>query len=246
MLLRFIRSDFYKMKRTPIPLLHIFAPLIGALSFLWYYSAAGSDNSFGKLTGFLEVLCMVFPLLIGILCGLIAAQEEQAGNYQVILSESRSRTAAYLSKLLSLLMLSAFSVTFAVAIFSIGLHHIPLRLYVQTALASWGGNIFLYLLHLFVSFRFGRGASIGLGVSGTLISALMTTGLGDGIWHWVPWAWSARLCGNLIIRLQNPSETARVLADMQPGIAVCLAVTLLSLAASLFWFQHWEGSQTNE
>lgn len=246
MLLRSLCSDFYKMKRTPVPWLHVFAPLIGALAFLWYYSATGNNNSLAKLTGFMEVLCMVFPLLIGILCGLITTQEEQAGNYQVVLSEARSRTAAYMSKLLLLLMLSVLSVTFAVAIFSIGLNNVPLRFYVQIALAAWGGNVFLYILHLFVGFRFGRGASIGLGVFGTLISALMMTGLGDRIWHWVPWAWSVRFCGNMVFKLQAPSQTAWVTADMQYGITVCVTVTLVSLAASLVWFQRWEGSKSNE
>jgi ABC-2 type transport system permease protein len=234
------------MKRTPIPWLHVFAPLIGALTFLWYYSAAGNDNSLGKIIGFMEVLCMAFPLLIGILCGLVAAQEEQAGNYQVILAEARSRAAAYMSKLLLLLTLSALSVTFAVAMFSIDLHDVPLWLYVQIALAAWGGNVFLYILHLFAGFRFGRGASIGLGVFGTLISPLMMTGLGDGIWHWFPWAWSVRLCGNIVFRLQTPSQTAWVAADMQYGITVCIVLTLLSLAASLVWFQYWEGSKSIE
>lgn len=246
MLLRSICSDLYKMKRTPIPWLHVFVPLIGALAFLWYYSVTGNDNSLGKLTGFMEVLCMVFPLLIGLLCGLTAAQEEQAGSYQVILSEARSRAVAYMSKLLLLLVLSGLSVTFAVAIFSTGIHAVPPQLYVHIVMAAWGGNVFLYILHLFVGFRFGRSASIGLGVLGTLISALMMTGLGDGIWHWISWAWSARLCANLIFRQQSPSETAFAITDMQYGITICLIVTLLSLAASLLWFQRWEGSKSNE
>ena len=244
MLLRSICSDFYKMKRTPIPWLHVFVPLIGALAFLWYYSATGNDDSLGELTGFIEVLCMVFPLLIGLLCAMTAAQEEQTGNYQMILSGTKSRVTAYMSKVFSLLILSAFAVTLTVATFSAGLHAVSSQLYVHIVFAAWGGNMFLYILHLFVGFRFGRGASIGLGVFGTLVSALMMTGLGDSIWHWVPWAWSVRLCANLIFRLQNPMAFSAT--DMQYAIMVCLAVTLLSLAVSLVWFQRWEGSKSNE
>ncbi len=246
MLLRSLRSDTYKMKHTPIPWLHVLVPLLGSLSFLWYYASSGNHTSFDMLTGFMEVLCMIFPLIIGIVCGLIAAQEEQAGRYQVILSEVRIRTVAYLSKLLLLLMLSAFSVTFSVLIFSVGLNNIPMRLSMQLALAAWGGNIFLYILHLYAGFRFGHGASIGLGVFGSLISPLMMTGLGDGIWCFIPWAWGGRICGSLIHLLHSSSLNTRILIDMNYGIMICAVVTLLSLTASLIWFQHWEGTKSYE
>ena len=38
------------------------------------------------------------------------------------------------------------------------------------------------MLHLFVSFQFGKGASIGLGIVEALLVALLLTGLGDRIW----------------------------------------------------------------
>jgi len=246
LLLRSICSELYKMKRTPIPWLHFFVPLIGALAFLWYFSVTSNTNPLGKVTGFIEVLCMAFPLVIGLICGQIADQEEQAGNYQVILSEASSRRIAYISKLLLLLLLSGLSLTFTVGIFSAGINAVPTWLYFHIVLAAWGANMFLYILHLFIGLRFGRSASIGLGVLGSLISALMMTGLGDGIWHWIPWAWSARLCGDIVFSLQNPSETVAVATDMQNGIIVCLVVTILSLFASLLWFQRWEGSKFNE
>jgi ABC-2 type transport system permease protein len=221
-------------------------PLIGAIAFRWYFSVTLNNNSLGKLTGFIEVLCMAFPLVIGLICGEIADQEVQAGNYQVILSEACSRGIAYMSKLILLLLLSGISLAFTVGIFSAGINAIPPWLYFHIVLAAWGANAFLYILHVFIGFRFGRSASIGLGVLGSLISSLMMTGLGDGIWRWIPWAWSAHLCGDIVFSLQNPSETVSVAADMQNGITVCFVVTVLSLFASLLWFQRWEGSKFNE
>lgn len=246
MLFRCILSDFYKLKHSPVLWLHIFIPLLGAFLFLWYYTITGSKDPIIKISYYLEALCVTFPILIGLLCGMTAAQEEEAGNYQEILSGIKSRTAAYLSKLILLLVLSAFSVALAVGIFSIGFQSASALFYFKAALAVFGGNIFLYLLHLFISFRFGRGASIGLGVVGTLLSALMLTGLGNGIWHWVPWAWSVRFCDDIAFSLQYPSKSAIAIADMHYGIRVSVLAVCISAIASLLWFHHWEGSQSNE
>lgn len=246
MLIRCICSDFYKIKRTPILWLHIAAPLIGVFAFLGYYSITAGSHSLGRINAFLEALCIVFPILIGLLCGMTAAQEEQAGGCQVMLAGTRSRTAAYLSKLLLLLILSAFSVALAVGVFAAGYHAAAAQLYLHAAFAIWGGTVFLYVLHMFVSFRFGRGASIGLGIFGALISTLMLTGLGDKIWHWIPWAWSVRVCNDMIFALQTPSAASLAAADIRYGISVCTAATILSVAASLLWFRRWDGSRSNE
>ena len=42
---------------------------------------------------------------------------------------------------------------------------------------------------------FGKGASMGLGIAGSLIAALMITGLGDATWKYIPWAWGVRAMG---------------------------------------------------
>lgn len=246
MIIRCICSDFYKMKRTPILWLHVAAPLIGAFTFLGYYSITVNRQPLGRINAFLEALCIVFPILIGLLCGMTAAQEEQAGSYQVMLAGTKSRATAYLSKLFLLLILSAFSVAIAIGVFAAGYHVASAQLYLHAAFAVWGGTVFLYALHLFVSFRFGRGASIGLGIFGALITALMLTGLGDQIWHWMPWAWSVRICNDTIFALQTPSAASLATADIQCGVAVCLATTVLSIAASLLWFLRWNGSKSNE
>lgn len=246
MLIRCICSDFYKIKRTPILWLHVAAPLIGAFAFLGYYSITVNSQPLGRINAFLEALCIVFPILIGLLCGMTAAQEEQAGSYQVMLAGTKSRATAYLSKLLLLLILSAFSVTIAIGLFAVGYHAAPAQLYLHAAFAIFGGNVFLYVLHLFVSFRFGRGASIGLGIFGALITALMLTGLGDQIWHWMPWAWSVRICNDMIFALRTPSAASLAAADIQYGVSVCAAATVLAIVASLLWFWRWNGSKSNE
>ncbi|WP_099203874.1 lantibiotic immunity ABC transporter MutG family permease subunit [Scatolibacter rhodanostii] len=246
MLGRCMCSDFYKIKRTPVLWLHVAIPLLGTFAFLGYYHIVPDNHQFSRISGFLEVLCIVFPALIGLFCGLMAAQEEQAGGYQFMLTGTKSRATAYLSKLFLLLLLSAFSIALAIGVFAIGYTTISIPFYLRATFAIWGGTVFLYVLHLFVSFRFGRGASIGLGIFGCLISALMLTGLGDSIWQWVPWSWNARFCDNMILAMQTPSAAALATANIQTGAIICTAASILSIAASLLWFRCWNGAKSNE
>ena len=60
------------------------------------------------------------------------------------------------------------------------------------------------MIQYLVVFYFGKGASIGIGIIGSLISALMLTGLGDGIWQVIPWAYSMRLSSYFILLLCQP------------------------------------------
>ena len=247
MLLRWMRSEFIKWKRTPIPWFHVFAPVLGACLFLWYFSLTGGNakNPAEKLSGYFEVLSSAFPTLIGLICGIAAAQEEQAGGFQVMLCGLRSRAAACAGTLLLLVLLSAGSVALAVGLFAAGFRFAPAGVYVRAALALWGGNVFLYVLHLFVGLRFGRSASIGLGVAGSLISALMLTGLGDGIWLFVPWAWSVRLCDYLVLPMRYASASAFA-AALRSGALVAAFASCAAFAVFLVWFGRWEGARPDE
>ena len=91
-------------------------------------------------------------------------------------------------------------------------------------------------------FYFGKGASIGLGIVGSLISALMLTGIGDGIWPIVPWAYSVRLCSYFI--MYNSStlmENQSIIHSMI--MMIIYMVTLLVL--QLIFINYWEGRREN-
>ena len=57
---------------------------------------------------------------------------------------------------------------------------IEISFYYKETLIVFSSNILLYMIQYLVVFYFGKGASIGIGIIGSLISALMLTGLGDG------------------------------------------------------------------
>lgn len=194
--IRCIRSDFYKFRHTSMIWIHILIPLTTAILFIAYYSVS-SWRAEAKISGYLEVIGVAFPLIIGLITGKAAEQEGQAGSYQTMLCGVKSRAAAYASKLVVLLLLGTLSIMIAIGVFAVGFQTMLGMMYIKAGGLLITGSIFLYILHLFVSLRYGRGSSIGLGIVESLISALALTGLGDGKWYYIPCAWSARLCDNL-------------------------------------------------
>ncbi|MCB2309178.1 lantibiotic immunity ABC transporter MutG family permease subunit [Clostridium estertheticum] len=242
-LIRCIKSDLYKLRHTSILWIHLVIPLAAAFIFSLYYHIT-SRNSVMDIKVYLEALAIAFPLLIGLISGIVIEQEEQAGNFQVMLATSKSKCTMYLSKLILLLLLGSFSIALAVGVFALGFQGVSHLFYLKAAAALVIGNAFLYILHVFISLEFGKGASTGIGIAGSLISALMLTGLGDYIWHFMPWAWSVRLCDSMVTKLDYPAFSAQIALDMQKGSVIMLFAIGIAFFASLFWFKKWEGRKS--
>ncbi|GAA0179981.1 lantibiotic immunity ABC transporter MutG family permease subunit [Clostridium sediminicola] len=245
MLSRCLKADFYKIKHTPILIIHLIIPLIGSLLFLAYYSFS-KWNTVIKITSYFEVLAIAFPLLIGLICSMVISQEEQAGSYKELISATSWRGTTLISKILLLLLIAAFSVVLALGIFFVGfqfvLHekNVSTICYAQVAGALIFGNIFLYIIHLVISLKLGRGASIGLGIAGSLIAALMMTGLGDECWKYVPWAWGTRLCDFAILSEINKPMFGIVSGELQRALLIIIFAINILLSISLVWFSRWE------
>ncbi|MBU3111596.1 lantibiotic immunity ABC transporter MutG family permease subunit [Clostridium lacusfryxellense] len=244
-LVRCIKSDFYKLRHTSIPWIHLLIPLAVAFMFLEYYRLSSFDTV-KKISGYLETLAIAFPLLIGIISGIVIEHEEQAGNFQTLLCSTKSKNTTYLSKLIILLLLGSFSIILAVGTFALGFQTMPNIFYLKAAGALVIGNIFLYILHVFMSLQFGKGASAALGVFESLISALMLTGLGDNVWHFLPCAWGVRFCDYLVVEWANYSTSSFVAVDTKQGVFIMLFAVCIAFVESLFWFEKWEGRKSYE
>lgn len=241
--IRCIRSDCYKFKHTSMLWIHILIPLILSCLFLAYYSVS-PWNSTSKISAFLEAIGVGFPLIIGLISSKAVEQEGQAGSFQGMLCTIKSRALVYTSKLILLILMGTFSVILAIGVFACGFKTVSFGVYLKAAGILTAGSIFIYILHLFISLQYGRGASIGLGIGESLIAALALTGLGDGRWYYIPCTWGARLCDYLVYVLENPSTTAIANREIEKGLLIVLFASCVAFGASVIWFRKWEGRKS--
>lgn len=250
-LLRSIKADLYKLRHTLILWIHILIPIIGAVAFLSYYSISGWKAS-TKVSAYFEALAASFPLLIGLICSMVVSQEEQTGNFQQLLTGSKWRGTALLSKLILLLLGALLSIAIALAVFGIGFGYVlkqknlSLNCYIQVGAGLLLGNILLYIIHMYLSLKAGKGASISLGIAGSLISAIMLTGLGDRVWKIIPWGFGVRLCDYAVLRQINLAFYNMLKGEIQTGIIVITSMTIIALIGILVWFSSWEGRKSLE
>lgn len=98
-------------------------------------------------------------------------------------------------------------------------------------------NLFLYLLHILIAFRFGSSLSVLTGISGTILAGYFENAIGDKIWPFIPWEWGVRF-------LENYFNFSNV--PVFPGIIALMIMTSFILIVSLLWFSHWEGNVIQE
>jgi len=226
--------------------MHVAMPIIGISLFLSYYSFSNLD-SINKVPGYIQVLSIAFPLLISVVCSSVVEQEALAGNFKELLSTEYGRRKAFISKVCLLLICGLCSTILAVVGFAAGFHFLlgqnefPISLYVVISLILFGCQIFMYLFHLFLNFRFSKGASIGIGIIESLLAALMLTGLGDVIWKYTPCAWGVRLCNRFFEYRLKPDSFQALQVDTEMGVAICICFTIIIIAFSLIWFSFYEG-----
>ncbi|MEI4801607.1 lantibiotic immunity ABC transporter MutG family permease subunit [Bacillus sp. FJAT-51639] len=243
---RVLRADFLKMKGTIFYWIHIVMPIIGIVLFLSYYSFSKVD-SISKVPGYIQVLSMTFPLLISVVCSLIVEQESLAGNFTELLSTEYGKRKAFISKVCLLLICGFCSAIVAVVGFAAGFHfllgqnELPLSFYFEISFVLFGCQIFIYLFHLFLNFRFSKGASIGIGIIESLLVALMHTGLGEVIWKYIPCAWGMRLSNSFFAYRLNPDSFHALQVDTQMGVVMCICFTIIAFIMSLIWFSFYEG-----
>lgn len=247
MLRRNLHADLLKMKGLPITLLHILIPVITCGLFFAYYSFSGwSENT--KIIAFYQAVGAGFPVLIGVFTASIMEQEQNAGECQNMLT-LRRKTAAFLSKVLLLLIFSLFSFLLTAVIFGFGFHKIlgcstvSIVTYMMAAFIMWCGSIPLYIWQMLLAFQFGKGVSIGVGIISGLVSALMLTNLGMFVWKYIPFSWTGRMPYTY---LQIALGEAGAVNEMKAVIPIFCVLTVISVVYYLYWAFHWEGSKISE
>ncbi|MEZ0537889.1 lantibiotic immunity ABC transporter MutG family permease subunit [Caldicellulosiruptoraceae bacterium PP1] len=251
-------SEWIKTKRTPIRWLTFLTPLIFTALITWYFSLKTITiyTQISIFKAFFEVwTAMVIPLGVGLISGLMIHQEELAGSFNGFLGSKLPRRDLYLGKLVMLILLTSVSTLLAVLALLVELNfilniHIFWSIFVIAAIVAIIGTIPLLAFHLWISFAWGIGASVGIGGGSILIAALMATGLGDKIWQFVPWAWPVRLSGLIgtyllyLTGMKYPTEilSSGFIANQAIKGLIPAAIFFVSLlAGGLIWIERWEG-----
>lgn len=241
--IRCFKAEFIKNKRSAILYIHIVLPVLCAVVFAGYYRISAWEAS-SKISAYLEVLAASIPFIIGLITGQALDIEYNAGGYQLLLGTIPSRNASFLGKLFFLLSCFFAAVALALGLFAALYPVAPLVLYGKALALLLLTAIPLYVLHLFIGMKFGKGATLGLGIAGSLLAALMRTGLGDGIWKAVPWAWGIRAMDVAVLSWYDPQLYLLAHGEFVIGMVVCACSSVCLLTACLLWFRRWDGAKS--
>ena len=244
---RYLYADFFKTRRLYIRLLHVLLPVCMAAAFLLYYSFA-PWNPYGKVEAYFQILGIAYPLLISLFCVMLAEQEFEAGTFQGMLMAA-GRRASFFGKLALLLLFGLFFLWSSGILFGAGYRYlleqsvVPVSFYWYAPLILWGSGVCLYIWHLFLAFRWSKGLSLGIGVTESLLAALMLTGMGDRIWMYLPFAWQARLVSQFQAVYCRQESFG---GDGMLAVTCCILYTLLAFAAFGIWSGRWEGNHSGD
>ena len=244
------KAEFYQTIHSKLLGVHIVIPLIGIILFSSYYSYVPWENE-DKILVYLQTVAMAFPILIAIVLAMSFEVEQNAGHFQRILSVPYSKTISHLSKLGILLLIGFMATLLTVVGFGIvsrlmGNEVYSILDYFKMTILLFIANIGLYMIQYIVSFQWGKGVALGLGIMGGLLSPLMYLGLGDGIWKYIPFGWGIRLVSYALNLMINVSENGWVIQEFKQGFMVMSLVIMLLLVIFLFWSNRWQGAKTQE
>lgn len=247
-LYHYLKSDFYKLRNSSFFWVHVLFPFLGVALVLLYATFA-AVNDINKIAVFFQLFAIAYPFVISIVCEIIAGQENRAGHYQNILV-LRSKTKAILSKFLLLIAAGLLAVLLSIFLFTLLLPATGTKLLLPTsslvlpALTLWSSNILLYALSIILAFRFGRTVCIGMGAIGSLLAALLQTGLGTGLWFVLPYGFGIHL-SDFALQFSLQDLTA-VSAELKFGISMCAGMTVLLIVILFVRFLRYEGKCTTE
>lgn len=244
---RCLHADFVKMKSIPIVIVHIVIPVIISVLFLLYYSFSNWDVN-TKIEAFYQAVGIGFPVLIGIFTASIMEQEQNAGQFQNMLTLPQKRIV-FISKLSVLLLLSLFAVIFTAVIFGIGCYGIlgidavSIRNHLMTAFIMWCSSIPLYIWQMILAFKFGKGVSVGAGIVSGLIDALLLTTLGNYAWKYIVFSWTGRIPYTYLRVISGTPEAGN---ELRSAIVIYSVFTIISMLYYLQWASRYEGGKILE
>ena len=246
-MINIIKSEIYKIKGTWLPWIHIVLPIAYSLLFYVALKTTGLKNfeESDIIQTYFVLLGAVIPIILSFISSKVVDMEMGAGNFQTLLSTTKSRTKAYLGKLLVLELGFVISIALAIIIFAVltGYQN-TLDWFIEFSLIVIS-SLSLYMIHLWVSIVLSNGASIGLGFLETMIALLSMTVIGDNIWYFIPCAWGARLPA-MYIRLGIALDPSYFYKELRLWGLIASFIILILFISSIIWFNKWDGKSVSE
>lgn len=246
-MINIIKSEIYKIKGTWLPWIHIVLPI--AYSFLFYLASKTTGLKNFEESDIVQTYFVLLGAVIPLICSFISSKvvdmEIGAGKFQVLLSTTKSRTKAYLGKLLVLELGFVISLALAIIIFAILTGYQSILDWLIEFFLIVISSFSLYLIHFWVSIILSSGVSIGLGFLETLINLLSMTVIGDSIWYFIPCTWSSRLPA-MYITLNKTLDLSYFYKELRIWSFVALFIILILFISSIIWFNKWDGKSLSE
>lgn len=261
-LIRAIISNWMKTKRTAFRYIVVLLPILFSISFVAYIYFYKIDYTFQirVYTLYFSVISAGLPMMAGILTVLNIMGEDSAGEFKRLLIVPLSRNTIYLGKLFMIILITIVDMFVSVGILLLGIKFVYPEAYIQYGVFLQGtlfttiASLFLYGLYLIMSMRFGIGLTMQITVGGTLLGALMQTGMGDKVWKFIPWAWPGRLGIIPIFNLEGYETLKNVdssilkklfIEVLSQGMPIAIISFLVICIIGMLWFKNWEGLKTN-
>lgn len=253
--MKLLSSEWLRTKRTAIRWLTFCMPIVFA-SLMIGYIALRKDvaETFIYEVFFTVWTGLIIPLGVGCLAGFIVHEEELAGNFSGFLSSGLPRRHVYMGKFIILVFCTTICTLIAAIILSGGIYLLMpaaenMAVFIIAAFFTSFGTLPILAIHLWISFAWGMGASIGISFGGLLMAVLFgTTSLGDKIWVLVPWTWPVKL--GLLPGYTLIDSSAQVMQNLIHTLLISVFVTIIGvcvfLIGGIFWFRKWEGRKNAE
>ena len=246
-MINIIKSEIYKIKRTWLPWIHIVLPIAYSILFYMASKTTGLKNfeESDIIQTYFVLLGAIIPLICSFISSKVVDMEMGAGKFQVLLSTTRSRTKAYLGKLLVLELGFILSLTLAIIIFAVLTGYQTIFDWFIESLLIFISSLSLYMIHLWVSILLSNGVSIGLGFLETMIALLSLTVIGDSIWYFIPCSWASRLPA-MYITMNKALNLSYFYKELRLWSLTASLIILIIFISSIFWFNRWDGESINE
>lgn len=253
--MKLLSSEWLKTRHTLIRWLIFFLPIFMSACIIIYLANRNSiaiDTIYQ--TYFIICSAILIPIETGILTGFYVQEEELAGNFNGVLSTGIPRRKIYVGKFVFLVVSLTISYALTTLIICIGLSIVLPQgfntpLFLTASLLSLIGTLPILAIHLWISFAFGIGASVGVGILGILVAVLMgTTNLGNNIWYFLPWTYPVKMSMFPLALLAPSSQMIanKIIIQFILCISLSLVLSILFLLFGIIWFEKWEGRKNVE